>query len=203
MHFQIYVTAQHYRGKKNVLADALSWGKNAPLSSTGLAAARDGRALNLVTILPVASQLENAPSVKGMPTSLPPRTYKKSNPKMFHHTLPVSTAATIQLNSIRSRLAARQKKSTFKFCPQHASVQQNRQFHRQQIPQGIPSLMQQAPPWAHPLQRPIKLKTRATSHRSIARPPQYTKVNICTVCVLPQLLRPTNDKHPAHTYPYS
>ena len=27
MHFQIYVTAQHYLGKKNVLADALSWGK--------------------------------------------------------------------------------------------------------------------------------------------------------------------------------
>ena len=27
MQFQIYVTAQHYLGKKNVLADALSWGK--------------------------------------------------------------------------------------------------------------------------------------------------------------------------------
>ena len=27
MQFQIYVTAQHYLGKKNILVDALSWGK--------------------------------------------------------------------------------------------------------------------------------------------------------------------------------
>ena len=122
---------------------------------------------------------------------------------MLHHTLPVFTAAAIQLNSIRSRLAAHQKKSTFKSGPQHASVQQNWQFRHQQIPQGIPALMQQAPPWAHPLQRPVKLKTRATNHRSIGHTPQYTKVNIHTVCVLPQLLQAINDKHPAHTYSYS
>ena len=107
MQFQIYVTAQHYLGKKNVLADA-------PISSTGSTAAHDGRAPNPATILPVASQLENAPSVRGKPSYFPPHAHTKSNPKMLRHTLPVSITAAIQLNSIRSRLAACQKKSTIK-----------------------------------------------------------------------------------------
>ena len=99
-------------GKKERLGRCTFMGKDTPISSTGSTAARDGRAPNPATVLPVASQLENAPSVRGIPSSFPPRAYTKSNPKMLRHTLPVSTAAAIQLNTISSRLAARQKKST-------------------------------------------------------------------------------------------
>ena len=99
-------------GKKERLGRCTFEGKDTPISSTGSTAARDGRAPNPATVLPVASQLENAPSVRGIPSYFPPHVHTKSNPKTLRHTLPVSTAAAIQLNTIRSRLAARQKKST-------------------------------------------------------------------------------------------
>ena len=86
--------------------------KDTPISSPGSTAAYDGSAPNPATVLPVASQLENAPPVRGIPSYFPPHAHTKSNLKTLCHTIPESTAAAIQLNAIRSRLAARQNKST-------------------------------------------------------------------------------------------
>ena len=58
-------------GKKERLGRCTFVGKNTPISSTGLTAAHDGRAPNPATVLPVASQLENAPSVSGIPSYSP------------------------------------------------------------------------------------------------------------------------------------
>ena len=99
-------------GEKEHLGRCTFAGKDTPISSTGSTAAHDGSAPNPATVLPVASQLEIAPSVRGIPSYFPPHAHTKSNPKTLHHTLPESTAAAIQLNTIRSRLATRQKKST-------------------------------------------------------------------------------------------
>ena len=151
----------------------------------------------------MASQLENALSVRGIASYFPPHAHTKSNPKRLRHTLPVSTAAAIQLNTIRSRLAARQKKSTIEsghnepLCnkidnsidnkyPKVSLPSCNRHRHGQTQCRDLSNSK-------------LELQTITT----LLVHPQYTKVNIHTVCNLPQLLRPTNDEHTAQTYPYS